>query len=65
MKLIINGEEKQLSVQTLEDVVEHFGLQEGFVVTEVDGEIIDRKNWNSKSLVEGMQIELVHFVGGG
>jgi sulfur carrier protein len=54
-----------LSVQTLEDVVEHFGLQEGFVVTEVDGEIIDRKNWNSKSLVEGMQIELVHFVGGG
>ncbi|RBW70564.1 sulfur carrier protein ThiS [Bacillus taeanensis] len=65
MKLIINGEEKQLSVQTLQDVVEHFGLQEGFVVTEVDGEIIDRNNWNSKSLVEGMQIELVHFVGGG
>jgi sulfur carrier protein len=65
VKLIINGEEKHLTVQTLHDVVEHFGLHEGFVVTEVDGEIIDRKNWESKSLIEGMQIELVHFVGGG
>lgn len=66
MELIINGKKEQLTnVKTLEDVVRHFDLQKSLVVTEVDGEIIDRAKWASTEVVSGMKIELVHFVGGG
>jgi sulfur carrier protein len=65
VRLQINGDEHDLDVVTLKDVVNHFGLQEGLVVTEVDGTIIDRSNWNDINVQDGMEIELVHFVGGG
>ncbi|WP_226656942.1 sulfur carrier protein ThiS [Pseudalkalibacillus hwajinpoensis] len=65
MRLQINGEEHDLNVVTLKDVVKHFGLQEGLVVTEVDEVIIDRSDWNDMKVHDGMNIELVHFVGGG
>ncbi|QHA92562.1 sulfur carrier protein ThiS [Bacillus sp. N1-1] len=65
MRLQINGDKHDLDVVTLKDVVNHFGLQEGLVVTEVDGTIIDRSNWNDINVQDGMEIELVHFVGGG
>lgn len=65
MRLHINGNEHNLDVVTLKDVVNHFGLQEGLVVTEVDGTIVDRSNWNDINVQDDMEIELVHFVGGG
>lgn len=65
MRLRINGDLHDLEVSTLKDIVKHFGLQEGLVVTEVDGAIIDRANWSDTNVQEGMEIELVHFVGGG
>ncbi|UOE95740.1 sulfur carrier protein ThiS [Alkalihalobacillus sp. LMS39] len=65
MKLIINGEDIQLDVKTLDEVVKHYELEQNLVVTEVDGTIIDRTNWSETELKDGMRIELVHFVGGG
>ncbi|WP_273850754.1 sulfur carrier protein ThiS [Guptibacillus spartinae] len=65
MRLQINGEEHELDVVTLKDVVKHFSLQEGLVVTEVDGIIVDRLHWIDTNVHDGMRIELVHFVGGG
>lgn len=65
MELMINGESVQLDVKTLEDVVNHYELQKGLVVTEVDGKIIDRSEWSNTEVMSGMKIELVHFVGGG
>ncbi|MCA0171071.1 sulfur carrier protein ThiS [Bacillus sp. RAR_GA_16] len=65
MRLQINGEQHDLDVVTLKDVVNHFGLQEGLVVTEVDEVIIDRSDWKDTKVQDGMNIELVHFVGGG
>ncbi len=65
MRLLINGEEHRLNVETLEDVVAHFELDSHLVVTEVDGEIIDRSEWAKTTLEEMMKIELVQFVGGG
>lgn len=65
MRLIINGEEYDLDVKTLRDVIEHFQLNANLVVTEVDGEIVDRSKWESTTLKEMMKIELVQFVGGG
>ena len=65
MRLQINGEEQNLDVVTLKDVVSHFGLHEGLVVTEVDEVIIDRSDWKDTKVHDGMKVELVHFVGGG
>ncbi|MFK3958460.1 sulfur carrier protein ThiS [Guptibacillus hwajinpoensis] len=65
MTLLVNGEQHDLEVATLKEVVTHFGLQEGLVVTEVNGTIIDRSEWSDIEVKEGMKIELVHFVGGG
>ena len=65
MNLLINGELYHLEVTTLKEVVSYFGLQEGLVVTEIDGTIIDRSKWTNTNVAEGMKIELVHFVGGG
>ncbi|ADC50857.1 hypothetical protein BpOF4_14030 [Alkalihalophilus pseudofirmus OF4] len=65
MELIINGEKENVQAVTLLDVVTHYQLEKHLVVTEVDGEIIDRDNWPVTKVEEGMKIELVHFVGGG
>ncbi|WP_100398355.1 sulfur carrier protein ThiS [Bacillus sp. FJAT-44742] len=65
MTIEVNGEKKDLQVQTLIEVVEHFDLQDKMIVTEVEGKIIDRDQWNVTEVQPGMKIELVHFVGGG
>ncbi|MEC2070543.1 sulfur carrier protein ThiS [Alkalihalophilus marmarensis] len=65
MELIINGEKEMIQADTLLDVVTHYQLEKHLVVTEVDGEIIDRDSWAETKVEEGMKIELVHFVGGG
>ncbi|WP_227937684.1 sulfur carrier protein ThiS [Alkalihalobacillus deserti] len=65
MKLIINGDEKEISGNTLEEIVKHYDLEMHLVVIELEGEIIESKNWSNTKLAPGMRIELVHFVGGG
>lgn len=65
MQLQINGKRYELQVTLLNEVVDHFNLQDELVVTEIDGEIIDREGRENCKLKDGMKIELVHFVGGG
>jgi sulfur carrier protein len=65
MQLKINGETREVAAQTLFELIHQFGLNERLVVAEVDGEIIDRSEWEETRLTEGMCIELVQFVGGG
>ncbi|WP_347549617.1 sulfur carrier protein ThiS [Pseudalkalibacillus hwajinpoensis] len=65
MTLFINGEPYELNVTNLQEVIAHFELQEGLVVTEVEGNIVDRSQWLETKVSDGMKIELVHFVGGG
>ncbi|WP_100406821.1 sulfur carrier protein ThiS [Bacillus solitudinis] len=65
MKLLVNGVAHTIDVDTLTDVVRYFNLEEHLVVTEVNGVIIDREQWDSTNVEPEMKIELVHFVGGG
>ncbi|MFN7251195.1 MAG: sulfur carrier protein ThiS [Anaerobacillus sp.] len=65
MIIVINGEETELELETLADVVNHFKLDENLVVTEVDGSIIEIEQRTQTKLSEGMKIEIVQFVGGG
>lgn len=66
MMITINGKEQVLTdAITLTDVIAHYKLENNLVVAEVDGKVIDRELWDETKLVDGMSIELVHFVGGG
>lgn len=61
----VNGKQIEVDLKTLDQLIQHYGLKEEHVVTEVNGEIIDRVGWKNYELKPGLKIELVHFVGGG
>ncbi len=65
MELRINGENKELAVATIHDIIVHYDLLNKPVVVEVDGAIISRELWKDAEVRQGMVIEFVHFVGGG
>ena len=66
MHVIINGEPRQLDGGvTVAAVVRELGLSERRIAVEVNREILARAEYNTRTLTDGDQIEIVHFVGGG
>jgi sulfur carrier protein len=66
MELIINGKSHTLEgVQTIADVIMHFGLSEKIIVVEHNLEIVPRDKYSARLVKAGDRIEIVHFVGGG
>ncbi|RAP77746.1 sulfur carrier protein ThiS [Paenibacillus montanisoli] len=65
MELVINGKKQELDAETIQDVINHFGLTGKPVVVEADGAVLTAAQWASANVRPHMQIELVHFVGGG
>gem|GEM_PF-5917212 len=54
-----------MEVHTIQDVIEHYGLIGKPIVVEVDGAVFTAEQWVNTVVRSHMQIELVHFVGGG
>ncbi|GAF66268.1 hypothetical protein BTS2_3168 [Bacillus sp. TS-2] len=65
MNLLVNGEEHQLEVNNLTELIQYYKLEPQLVVVELNGVIIEREKWEETVLEENNEIELVHFVGGG
>ena len=65
MRLIINGEERQLDAQTVLTLLEQLGVKGDRVAVELNREIVPRTEWAKTALREGDKLEIVHFVGGG
>ncbi|MFZ0481170.1 MAG: sulfur carrier protein ThiS [Terriglobales bacterium] len=65
MNLIINGENRDLTAQTLSALVEQLGMKPDRVAIELNREIVPRDRWAQVLLTNGDQLEIVHFVGGG
>ncbi len=66
--LQINGADRQFPAgipQTLSELLERLDINQATVVAEVDGKIIERKNFAQTQLSSGQAVELVRFVGGG
>lgn len=66
--LKINGTEKTFDEglpPTLGDLLSKLQIDAATVVAEIDGEIIERKNFAQTELKDQMGIELIRFVGGG
>ena len=66
MNIHLNGEVREipdgLSVMML---VKHLGFEPGWVVVEHNVVALDRTLWESTTISDGDQIELVRFMGGG
>jgi sulfur carrier protein len=65
MVLIINGLKQELDVSTIQDIIAHYGLDGKPVVVEADGAVLTAEQWAVTTVHPHMQVELVHFVGGG
>jgi sulfur carrier protein len=67
--LRINGKENIFPEgkmpQTVADLLRQLGVDSTTVVAEIDGQIIERKNFAATTLSAGQNIELVRFVPGG
>ena len=69
LKLKINGKEQQFTGDKMPGVLsallDMLGIDQATVVAEIDGEIVERKDFSNKELRDGQKIELIRFVGGG
>jgi len=67
--LRINGVEREFPggalPATLSDLLNQLSICQATVVAEIDGRIVERKDFGMTRLAAGQAIELVRFVGGG
>ncbi|MGB9196716.1 MAG: sulfur carrier protein ThiS [Terriglobales bacterium] len=65
MTLIINGESRTSTAETLAALVAELAMKPERVAIELNREIVSRDRWPQTTLKDGDQLEIVHFVGGG
>lgn len=66
MKILVNGENKELIEQTtLEELIQQLGVRKETVVAEVNRRIVQLDKRSGIQLTDGDQVELIQFVGGG
>ncbi len=66
MRLVVNGEEKQVGQSTtVKQLLTSLGLADGLVAVERNEEVVPRAQHESTALSDGDRVEVVHFVGGG
>lgn len=66
MELQVNGEAMHLDGPlTVRGLIEQFGLGQGPVAVERNGEVVPKARHGDTELADGDVIEIVHFVGGG
>ena len=64
MEIILNGKQIIVSKNSiLETVLEGFNIAR--IAVEINGEIVKKSTYSTRSLKEGDRIEVVTFVGGG
>jgi sulfur carrier protein len=62
----LNGKDREIpSGITVAGLLEFLNLNPSLVVVELNREILDRARYDEARVVDGDQVELVHFVGGG
>jgi sulfur carrier protein len=65
MKLMVNGEIREVAATKLLDLLAELGLQPAGTVVERNSEIVDRASYHETVLTKGDVLELVRIVGGG
>ena len=66
MRLVVNGEERQVAANTtVRELLTALGLAETLVAVERNEEVVPRAQHAATVLADGDRVEVVHFVGGG
>jgi sulfur carrier protein len=66
MKIIVNGQAKELSDATnLKELTNQLCRDCRRVITELNGHIVKPAQWQETPIKDGDTVELVTFVGGG
>jgi sulfur carrier protein len=66
MRLVVNGEEKEVEQSTtVKQLLLLLGLGDTLVAVERNEEVVPRAVHESTELADGDRVEVVHFVGGG
>jgi sulfur carrier protein len=67
MIIQLNGKSVELpeAVQSIQDLLELYNLENRIVVVEVNQDIIYKEQYLSQTLSDRDTVEIVHFVGGG
>lgn len=67
MRLVVNGEPRNLDGHRLADVLATVGLEpeRPGVAVAVNGEVVRRSDWAERTLEEGDRVEVVTAVQGG
>ncbi len=64
--MIVNGQDVKLSENiTVSEMLNTLNVDAEKVVVEVDMEIIDKDQYESKKLSKDSKVEIIRFVGGG
>jgi len=63
--MIINGESKSYSIQSITSLLAYLTLKPNHIVIEVNGEIVDKSKYDDRLLKQDDKIEIISFVGGG
>ncbi len=69
LQIQVNGQPRSVeglsAPVTLDRLIEALGLRGDRIAVEHQGVIAPRTGWAEVSVVDGDQLEIVHFVGGG
>lgn len=64
-QVTINGKTMQTTHQTVQLLLNELGLSQGRYAVEVNKELVPKSNLGQLRIKDGMNIEVVHAVGGG
>jgi sulfur carrier protein len=65
MKLIINGELRDVTEGSLTQLLESLKIHPKIVVVELNGEILQSRKFNCTQLKDGDKLEIVQMMAGG
>lgn len=65
MKLILNGEEKIVTVKTIQALLDELNINDKVMAAAVNMNVVKKENWSSFELSENDKVEFLQFVGGG
>lgn len=65
MQIVLNGEQRDCSAQTVFDLISELGYVGKRIAVELNGEIVPKSQHETTALNNGDQLEIVVAVGGG
>ncbi|MFQ5543130.1 MAG: sulfur carrier protein ThiS [Nitrospiria bacterium] len=66
MQLIVNGASQEVTSEiSVSQLLQKMEIMPDRIAVEVNMEIIEKKCYGEKKLLEGDQVEIIGFVGGG